>query len=57
MPFVLDTSVAMSRAHGLISYDACYLELAMREGLPLATQDTRLREIATRVGVPLLSES
>jgi predicted nucleic acid-binding protein len=40
--------LAMARAHRLSSYDACYLELAMREGLPLATQDARLREIATR---------
>jgi predicted nucleic acid-binding protein len=45
----------MGRVQGLTAYDACYLELATREGLPLATQDDRLREAAQRVGVPLLS--
>ena len=49
--------LAMARAHGLSSYDPCYFELAMREGLPLVTQDTRLRDAATCVGVPLLTES
>jgi predicted nucleic acid-binding protein len=48
--------LALARAHELSSYDACYLELAMREGLPLATEDTRLREAAPRAGVRLLAE-
>lgn len=43
----------LARAHGLSAYDAAYLELAMREGLPLATQDEALRAAAQRVGVPL----
>ena len=38
--------------HGLTAYDAAYLELAMREGLPIATLDQQLREAAARVGVP-----
>ena len=43
----------LARAHGLSAYDAAYLELAMREGLPLATQDEALRASSQRVGVPL----
>jgi predicted nucleic acid-binding protein len=44
----------LARAQGLSAYDAAYLELAMREGLPLATQDETLRAAAQRVGVPLV---
>jgi len=44
----------LARAHGLSAYDAAYLELAMREGLPLATQDDALRVAAERAGVPLV---
>lgn len=43
----------VARTYELTSYDASYLELAMREGLPLATQDLRLRTAAERAGVPL----
>ncbi len=50
----LGSVVAIGRRHNLSAYDASYLELAMRQGLPLATQDTRLRAAATRAGVPLL---
>jgi len=38
----------------LSAYDACYLELAYREGLPLATLDKGLRAAATKAGVALL---
>ena len=34
--------------------DAAYLELAMREGLPLIAQDAALREASARAGVPLV---
>ncbi len=44
----------LARAHELSAYDAAYLELAMREGLPLATQDAALQAAAQRVGVPLV---
>lgn len=44
----------LARAHGLSAYDAAYLELAMREGLPLASQDDALRAAAQRAGVPLV---
>ncbi len=44
----------LARSEGLSSYDASYLELAMREGIPLATVDERLRAAAGRVGVALV---
>ncbi len=43
----------LARSQELSAYDAAYLELAMREGIPLATQDEDLRAAAGRVGVPL----
>jgi predicted nucleic acid-binding protein len=42
----------LARRERLTSYDAAYLELAMREGLPLATLDQQLRDAAARAGVP-----
>jgi predicted nucleic acid-binding protein len=45
--------MALARQEGLTGYDAAYLELAMREGLPIATLDRQLREAAVRVGVAL----
>jgi len=36
------------------SYDAVYLELAMRYGLPIATQDVQLKEAAIAAGVAVL---
>ena len=44
--------LALARQEGLTCYDAAYLDLAMREGLPLATLDNQLRTAAARVGVP-----
>ena len=41
----------LARAHGLSAYDAAYLELAMRLGLPLATLDGKLIAAAKAVGV------
>jgi predicted nucleic acid-binding protein len=39
--------------HGLSGYDAAYLELAMRKGLPLATLDEDLQKAARTAGVEL----
>ena len=44
----------VSRQHQLSSYDAAYLDLALVEGLPLATLDKNLRVAAKRAGVELL---
>lgn len=43
----------LARAHRLSAYDASYLELAMRLGLPLATLDDKLKAAAKAVGVSL----
>lgn len=40
--------------HGLSTYDASYLELALRRGLPLATLDRQLAAAARASGVPVL---
>ena len=40
-------------AHNLSSYDAAYLELAIRLGLPLAALDGTLKTAAGAMGVPL----
>ncbi|MDQ3964910.1 MAG: type II toxin-antitoxin system VapC family toxin [Actinomycetota bacterium] len=44
----------VGRTHRLTSYDAAYLELAMRRGLPLATLDERLATAARQAGVVLV---
>lgn len=45
---------ALANAHALTAYDAAYLELARRTGLPLATKDGDLRNAAQAVGVAVL---
>jgi predicted nucleic acid-binding protein len=42
--------LACGRQWGLSSYDAAYLELAMRSGAPLATRDTKLRAACRKSG-------
>ncbi|MEX0978014.1 MAG: type II toxin-antitoxin system VapC family toxin, partial [Pirellulales bacterium] len=42
------------RTHHLTSYDAVYLDLALRRQLPLATLDEPLRKAAKKLGVKLL---
>jgi predicted nucleic acid-binding protein len=63
LPIRIDSETAnksfheiLSLAHmeGLTAYDAAYLELAMRQGMPLATKDKLLCQAATRLGVELL---
>lgn len=45
--------LTLAREYQLTTYDAAYLELAMRDALPLATLDQRLRRAARAVGVAL----
>jgi predicted nucleic acid-binding protein len=47
-------TLALARSHRLTSYDAAYLELALRRGLPLASRDKALQAAAGAEGVPLL---
>ncbi len=44
---------ALSRAYKLSSYDAAYLELAIRKGLSLATLDKNLLKAAKKADVPI----
>jgi predicted nucleic acid-binding protein len=44
----------LARSEGLTAYDAAYLELALRLGLPLATLDRDLAAAARRRGVTVL---
>jgi predicted nucleic acid-binding protein len=46
-----DTTLLLARTYGLTSYDASYLDLAIREGLPTATLDARMRNAATAAGI------
>lgn len=46
--------LALARGRRLTIYDAAYLELARREGLPLATLDTALEAAAIVEGVSLV---
>jgi predicted nucleic acid-binding protein len=63
LPLVVDDSgaregwaepLAQALATGLTLYDALYLDLARRHGLPLATFDAALRHAALVVGVAVL---
>lgn len=60
LPIRVDTETALrawhdtmhlARAHALSVYDASYLELALRRGLPLASLDGPLKKAAAAVGV------
>jgi predicted nucleic acid-binding protein len=46
--------LALCRTHRITSYDAIYLDLAIRRSLPLATLDDDLRKAAKKLGVPVL---
>jgi predicted nucleic acid-binding protein len=48
------TTARLAERHRLTLYDAAYLELALRRGLPLATLDEELRAAAASNGVQLL---
>ena len=45
--------LTLAREHKLSSYDASYLDLAMRKGLPIATIDKNLIAAAKRSRVPI----
>jgi predicted nucleic acid-binding protein len=45
--------IALARSQTLSTYDAAYLELAVRESTPLATLDDKLETAAKTIGVPL----
>lgn len=62
LPITIDTDAAiqgntikvvceLADKHGLTTYDASYLELAIRRGFPLATLDADLHEVAVESGI------
>jgi predicted nucleic acid-binding protein len=53
MSRALRETLALARAEGLTTYDAAYLELAVRRGLPLATKDRALIRSGRRLGVAI----
>lgn len=47
----LSDLASLAREYGLSAYDAAYLGVAVRRGIPLATRDCSLREAARTSGV------
>jgi len=45
--------MTLAREYKLSSYDASYLELAIREGLPIASLDKNLLKAAKKANVPI----
>ncbi len=60
LPITIDMEVEeealmrLARTHRLTAYDAAYLELAQRNGVPLATLDSALAIAARAEAVPLI---
>ena len=50
-PRALVETLSLARRYRLSSYDASYLELALRLGLPLATLDSDLLKAARKAGI------
>ena len=44
-----DSIIGLARSHKLTAYDAAYLELAMRLGVPLAAKDDALKNAAQAI--------
>ena len=51
-PRVFEQTLSQAREWDLTVYDAAYLDLALREGLPLATLDSHLKKAAHAAGIP-----
>jgi predicted nucleic acid-binding protein len=54
---VWSATIRLAARHQLTVYDAAYLELAQRRGIPLATLDSQLRRAAAGERVVLLGQS
>ena len=52
----LDEVLAIAGQNKISTYDAAYLELALRESIPLATLDDTLQRAARESGADLLAE-
>lgn len=47
-------TLELAREYDITVYDACYLELSLRFGIPLATFDKQLKSAAEIAGIPVL---
>jgi predicted nucleic acid-binding protein len=52
-PLSYDGIFALAEQHGVTFYDAAYLDLAIRQGLPLASLDNELIQAADRSGISI----
>lgn len=50
---VFNHTIHIAQCYKLSSYDAAYLELAIREGLPIATLDKNLKKAAQKASVEI----
>ena len=48
-------ALQLAVAHGMTAYDACYVALAQRNGIPLVTADEKL--VRLLAGTPYLVEA
>lgn len=51
---MMNEIVSIARAYDLSTYDASYLDLAMRKGIPIATLDKGLLRAAKKSNVPVI---
>lgn len=49
----MDDLIRLGRGYGLSSYAAAYLDLALREKLPIATLDEKVLHTAQRLAIPI----
>jgi predicted nucleic acid-binding protein len=47
----------ISRTYTISSYDAAYIEVALRKNLPIATLDRKLMQVAEKAGIKILTLS
>lgn len=66
LPIVVDSTepervfhdiISLARQYKLTSYDACYIELAIRKGLPIASLDNAILKAATAIQVQIIGTS
>lgn len=51
---ILDGQAALAERYALTAYDAAYLDLALRRGVSLATQDKAMKAAARKAGVAVV---
>lgn len=52
---IFDSVLHTAQAQNLSVYDAAYIDLAMRSGLPIASLDARIRAASASVGITLFA--